>query len=325
MKKINLNHFDHLVDDFGIWQHTQGTIIDRRYGYALDDAARGLILAHNLNDQKKVGIFRKFIEDSAQFDFTTFFDANREAVIKRSSSEDAIGETYWALCKIGSTDVLLLQKLKSRIRQFKYLRGKCYALIGASMEDQGLAGDLFADLVAMYDKNMRSNWGWIEPSLSYGNAIVPLAFLSYYRHSADATAGTLGFSLLNFLNRIAKWRSIPIAIGNQAWFIRGSKKSLFDQQPIDIAYQILANTLAFELSGNDKFAKEAIKYYNWFWGHNLLSQPLIDELSNRCCDGLTANGTSPNSGAESIICYHLAQREIEKIAAIKASERFLFQ
>ena len=41
--------FDTLIDDFGIWQHTDGQAILRHEGYALDDAARGLLLCLALN------------------------------------------------------------------------------------------------------------------------------------------------------------------------------------------------------------------------------------------------------------------------------------
>ena len=35
--------FDYLIDNFGIWQHSNGQEIYSSKGYALDDAARGLV------------------------------------------------------------------------------------------------------------------------------------------------------------------------------------------------------------------------------------------------------------------------------------------
>jgi len=58
-----------------------------------------------------------------------------------------------------------------------------------------------------------------------------------------------------------------------------------------------------------KYLEEAKEYFGWFWGKNLIGKPLIDS-DDSCADAVCSYGIQKNRGAESIICYLLAQDAI---------------
>ena len=75
-------YFDSLIDDFGIWQHTDETKILRAEGYSLDDAARGLIAALAYEKTEKAAVLLNYLLASraSQGMFYGFSKANREFI-----------------------------------------------------------------------------------------------------------------------------------------------------------------------------------------------------------------------------------------------------
>jgi len=312
-----LKHFNYLSDDFGIWQHTRGKIIDKRHGYALDDAARALIVALEYGSVKQARIFLDFIREATRNGrIVNFFGPDRSP-LSRPSSEDALGESYWAVAfahnKKLNPEVTegLIEKLNILALDMKSLRGKSYSLLGSLMLGKKSAHKLASDIETEYLNNKRKNWSWPEGMISYANAIIPLSLIEYGQVMKRSSALNSGIEMLDFLNRVTKVDRTPIAIGNKGWFARGRRKEVFDQQPIDIAYQVLANVRAFENSNDNKYLVEARNYFHWFWGNNLAEKPLIDASDWSCLDGIQENKLSSNRGAESVICYLLAEKAIE--------------
>ncbi|MCL5410620.1 MAG: hypothetical protein M1324_02055 [Patescibacteria group bacterium] len=316
MKKIGLKHINFLTDSFGIWQHTNGRRIDRIHGYALDDGARGLLVALKFKDYEKAEIYLNFIKKAVGNEGIINFHDSQKKPLDKPWSEDALGETYWALSAAiaASYQSDLAQKIIHsvifRIKNFRSIRGRAYAILGASLIDLDFASSLINSLKADYLKNITNEWKWIEDELSYANAIIPLSFLCAAEALKQSTLGDLGLEMLDFLNNISKEQSCPIVIGNKGWFPKHGRKAIFDQQPIDAAYQVLANLKAYKQTNNKKYLKEAKIYFSWFWGNNIIRQSLINKRYESCGDGLGQIGIDLNCGAESTICYLLAQEEI---------------
>lgn len=61
-------YFDSLIDDFGIWQHTDENTILHSEGYALDDAARGLLLTLALDRTEQSEVLFSYILKSQSKD-----------------------------------------------------------------------------------------------------------------------------------------------------------------------------------------------------------------------------------------------------------------
>lgn len=315
MKKIGFDHFNYLTDDFGIWQHTDGKKIDKKHGYALDDSARALLLASNNGLEEKINIYVNFLDLATKNNPVVNFFSPSRTVLPNPWSEDALGETYWALAelydkhKISDADKII-KRITPLVDRFTSLRGRAYALIGATKVNFSLAKKLFRSIEQDFVDHRRTNWNWLENSLSYANAIVPLSLLEYAEFNKCESAKIVGLALLDFLNRVTKMQNKPFVIGNRGWFKKGLKKAVFDQQPIDAGYQVLANIKAYEVCNDKKYLQEARQYFSWFWGNNIKGSVLIDLSSYGCFDGIREDGLSKNMGAESIICYLLAQERI---------------
>jgi len=314
IKHLGLQHLDYLTDDFSIWQHTEEKEINRAEGYAVDDAARALLLAIQINDLKKAQTYLNFLERACSGpEIYNFFTADRQPVHHRPPSDDALGEVYWALgaCKAKgfAADQVgyLASSLAPRIKSFRYIRSRAYALLGALVIDRTLAATLLTGLKTEYLQNTSPEWPWIEPILSYGNAIFPLAFITAGQGLQDKEALEQGLTMLDFLNTETKINGVPMAIGCNGWYPRGGQKAHYDQQPIDPAYQVLANIQAYKQTGKTKYLKEAHLYMEWFWGNNLRKLSLISEDDQAVHDGLHEKGINQNRGAENIVCYLLAQ------------------
>ena len=316
MKKIGLKHLNYLTDDFSIWQHTKGSKIDRNHGYSLDDGARALLVALKFKDFKKAEIYLSFLEEAiGNGRFIIFYDKNRKPLIK-PCSEDALGEAYWALASCVENNFereraeKIIAKIMPRILTFNESRGMAYVIIGASQIDLFLSEYLINQLLQKYKDNSARDWNWLEDVLNYANAIIPLAFLVSAEALNRADLLECGLSMLDFLNKESKEKDFPITIGNKGWYWKFGKKAVFDQQPIDAAYQVLANTKAWEMTKNRKYLNEAKSYFGWFWGDNIVQMPVVGADDESCHDGLHCDGISEDRGSESIVCYLLAQEEI---------------
>jgi len=314
MKTLNLSYLQFLTDSFSIWQHSKGIEIDRAKGYALDDAARALLVALQYSDLNLAKTYLNFLETAccSYEEPVNFFDAKRQPV-NHPISPDALGEAYWAVASCIQQGFAVEQAqrvallLKSHLENMHHLRTYAYTLLGAVIVDEQFAQTLTEHLLSSYKKHATASWPWSEVTLTYANAIVPLALLAaaeaFQKHECQEVATTM----LNFLNEVCKHNEKPMAIGNEGWYERGGTKTLHSQQPIDPAYQVLANMKAYELTKEVEYKKEADLYLSWFWGNNSANEALIDAERNRCLDGIDQHGVSINAGAESTVCYLLAQ------------------
>ncbi len=321
MPKASWQHLTKLTDDFSIWQHTDGAEIDRRHGYALDDSARALLLAAQAGEDDLADIYLHFLEQACQPPtIVNFFDAERRPR-PLPWSEDAVGEAIWALAvaslkpRFRKPAVAVLQQLLPVSRRFQSARGRAYAILGAVHVAPKLALKFAQQLTLQYDQKAQPDWPWLEPKLTYANAIIPLALLTAAEARLGSRFQTTGLTMLHFLNEQCSHHSLPIAIGNNGWQQPGSPPVLFGQQPIDPSYQVLANVLAYRLTNSPVFLREAKRFFAWFHGYNLLGLPIYDQATGRCHDGLEADGVSANCGAESIICYLLAKQALAPYSA----------
>ena len=83
-----LTHLRWLTDDFGVWQHTKGDEIHWEMGYALDDAARGLIVFLEFGDRKRAKICLDYvIHAQTPQGFIGFYDEHRKPLDQQSSHD----------------------------------------------------------------------------------------------------------------------------------------------------------------------------------------------------------------------------------------------
>lgn len=297
IQPISLNYLKYLTDKFSVWQHSKLNQIDRKFGYALDDAARAYLMADSLEEEAIKEVYFEFINLACSgFDEpVNFFDANREPLRERGYSSDALGEVIWALRSNYSEKSIEIQaKIGELVLKNNNIRALAYACLGSEPDRYSQA---FLNLAS---EPISEDWVWPERVLTYANAIIPIALLKLEMND-------LASKYLDFLNEVTIKDGVAIIIGNRGWYEKDHPKSIFDQQPIDASYLGIANYFCFEKTNDQKYLDAAQIYQSWFWGNNILQKPLINPERHSVFDGLGEESISPNQGAESTICYLLLQ------------------
>jgi hypothetical protein len=308
-----------LVDDFGIWQHTDGTNILYNEGYALDDAARGLLFTLSNNDLDRSEVLFSYIIKSQSSDgFYGFANQNRQfsPII---ASDDATGQVVWAAGYAVSKNFhnkkarQLIIDATSSLRSSKYVRGYAYALLGAIYSDEKLANQYYEELKSFFDKK-DDDWPWPESALRYGNAIVPYAFLRYSFVYSNKIAAKTGCKILRFLEERCTHNRQRGPIGNtNGWLPQGTDKvPTYSQQPIDSAYMLWAWLASYQLSGDESERQKANDWMKWFEGDNVAKTQMYDPRNMQCFDGINPESVNFHSGAESNICFLLSKYMLDK-------------
>lgn len=307
--------FDSLIDDFGIWQHTDGQKILASEGYSLDDAARGLIVCQLLGRPRQSEVLLSYIEKSYKDSrFYGFASADRKFDKKDyPASEDATSQAYWAasLCQKNGFEVKRAKRITSlvsdAVSKSKHIRGKAYGLLGAIYVDRPLADKLANKIITSFKKATK-DWYWPEEVVTYGNGIIPYSLLRLALISGDQRSLSTGLKALDFLDRICTVNRVRGPIGNDGWFKKDMPKAPdYSQQPVDAAYMVLACLAAFKLTKDEKYQTSAEQWASWFDGQNIAKTPMIDPDSLKCFDGINRDGINQHSGAESNICYLLTK------------------
>lgn len=318
MSNFDLSHLNFLTDDFGIWQFCSKSGILKKYGYTLDDNTRALIVALLLEKKGLAKIYFNYLKLSYKSK-SGFFYGEIDPQKRRKaypSSEDSFGEALWALglalhFKFHKKEVLKISSgLLKSISKLRYARGLAYSILGLIYLDLYSAVRLGQRLLAQFPSN--NNWFWPEGKVTYGNAILPYALFRLHIIFHERAFFKAGLKSLRFLDKVSRLNKIPAPIGNKGWHPKGGERAKFDQQPIDAAYMTMAYVAAFEAAGRQKYYQQAKEWFDWFHGKNILKLSLWDKQTGRVSDGIVKNELSLNSGAESIVCYLLAQWMLKK-------------
>lgn len=319
---VRTPYFDSLIDDFGIWQHSDGTHILRGEGYALDDATRGLVLCLALGrtGQARV-LFNYLLQSRKDSDFYGFYNDSRKP-IQFPASDDAKGQVIWAMGYAvhkkfeAPAARQLIANVAPSLSAMQSLRGPAYSLLGAVYADKSLAAKL-KDTVAGRFAEASDGWFWPEGQLTYANGLMPYALLRYALLFHDKQAAELGRKALEFVERCCTLGGrIRGPIGYDGWFKRGDPHPADDgQQAIDAAYMIWAWIAAYQLSGSEYDLRRARAWMQWFDGSNIAHKRMYDPETMKAYDGInlhatdhhTPDGVNYHSGAESNICLLLSR------------------
>jgi hypothetical protein len=315
-------YLDSLIDDFGIWEHSDGIKILRDEGYALDDAARGLLLTLSLGRIKQSEILLSYVLKSRTKDgIYGFADADRNFVPTLATS-DAMGQVIWAAGFAYSKDFhrnemgQLIVEVATYLDKTEHVRGFAYALLGAIYINKELAEHYYNKLKSFFD-NTDEDWPWPEPILTYGIGIIPYAFLRYALVYNDKESIKLGRKILLFLEECCTYKRQRGPIGNDGWFPRGTEVApTYSQQPIDTAYMAWAWLAAYQLSNNSFDKERCDAWMQWFEGVNIIRAKMYDPQDMRAFDGIDPWGVHYNSGAESNICLLLSKYMLAETVTI---------
>jgi hypothetical protein len=315
--------FDALIDDFGIWQHTDGQAILKKEGYALDDAARGLLVCLALNKPRQAEVLFGYIQKSCHDAGFYGFATNKRKFYRYPASDDATGQVVWAMGYAHSLGFhateakKIIDKCLPSVMQFDHVRGHAYALLGTVYTDKALAKQLLDKLMSFF-QSADNQWLWPEPVMTYGNGVIPYVLLRYGITYDDKTVSKFGLKICKFVHKQCGLNGRLLApIGNDGWL---PKKALtvpeYSQQPIDTAYMVWAWLAAYQYFGQARYYKLAKQWSQWFEGANIKGERMYDPTTLKCFDGIDKADVHHHSGAESNICLLLTLHLLAQQATI---------
>jgi glycosyltransferase involved in cell wall biosynthesis len=342
LPEINLSHFQNMTTDTGILQFSKINQPDIDSGYTLDDNARALIAMcmhfKLTGDETSVSAIRKYLRFIAfclqpSGNFLNY--VNKELVFTdqnhSTNLDDANGRALWALGYLVScSDILpgaliseaeaLLQKSLRRMDQVHSTRSMAFTIKGLyyylkkekSSDNLALLHVLANRLAQMYYHQSENDWNWFEPYLTYANSILPEAMLCAWFHTGETTYRDIAVSSFDFLlSKTFNENGIEV-ISNRTWLQKGEEAGRFGEQPIDVAYTILALNTFYTMLGHDDYRLKMVTAFNWFLGNNRLQHIVYNPCTGGCYDGLEETHVNLNQGAESTISYLLARLTVEE-------------
>jgi len=340
-QSVKLDHLLSLTDHIALLQHAKFSVAARKEGYAVDDNARALVFASKAvklwPDQRLPKLQRKLLSflllmQEEDGKFHNFMDFSQR-IPDESTVGDHLGRAIWATGRVINSDLPSGMRASARLifdRALPWARGstsprtKAYACLGlherlrSETKDTNLMTNLkeIADsLVVLYNRNRVSDWEWFENILSYDNARLSQALLVAYQSMRDQVYLEVAQESLRFLGKITTINETYVPIGSQGWYVKGGRRALYDQQPIEAGAMVEATTLAYRLTGSESYEQGIRQALGWFSGLNTKMVKLYDESTGACSDGINEAGLNENQGAESTLAFLLAaQAFIENLS-----------
>lgn len=321
-----------MSDATGIFQHSIGPVPDRRHGYCTDDNARALMLM-NMAKGVTAGermrwssvyggfLFHAWNPDEGRFRNFMGFDRQWREI---AGSQDSNGRALWALGHTVEQSPIedmrlwagrLLGKVLARLTLLDAPRAVAFAaLAGCAL---GRAGQWNARAQAhvvtacerlchMAAAHRRPGWIWFEPRLTYDNPRLCQALIEGGAGMERQEWIDTGLETLQWImdcQTSAKGFFSPV--GSEGFALTGQWET-FDQQPLEAQAAIEACRAAWIATGDEDWIERARCAYQWYFGVNERGVAIADLASGRCFDGLTRDGLNENSGAESILAFHLS-------------------
>jgi hypothetical protein len=101
-------------------------------------------------------------------------------------------------------------------------------------------------------------------------------------------------------------------ISNKGWKHKGQDSEIYGEQPIDVAYTIIALGIFSDMYEDAGYLEKMNLAFTWFLGNNHLNQIMYNPKTGGCYDGLEEHHINLNQGAESGISYLLSRLMVEK-------------
>ena len=337
--ELNLDHLYRMTDSTGIFQHARFTAPNLSEGYCTDDNARALILAVLLCQSEEApksvralattyAAFLKGAFNPKTARFRNFLSADRRW-LDEEGSEDSQGRAIWALgAAVGRSphwssrtmaEQLFTQALPA-VLDFTSPRAWAFSLIGIDeylcrVQNDGPAlnvrEELTARLVGIFDKVAQPGWSWFEEELTYDNAKLAHALIVSGRATGQKSVYERGIRALRWLVGVQTSQQGKLRpIGSNGFYKRNGARADFDQQPIEAQSTVSACLEAYRATADPWWHEQAQRAFDWFLGWNDLGLELYAAQSGGCRDGLHADRSNENQGAESMLAFLLSLAEM---------------
>ena len=352
---LNTAHLLTLTDDTGILQHAIFSVPNASEGYTTDDNARALIVSVLLDEDPA----RECMQETSQLSgrylaflwlafntdtgrFRNFLGYDRRW-LEEFGSDDSHGRALWSLGKVlGHSRDAGLRGAAGRLFEaavpatltFTSPRAWAFSILGmqayldwfpGDRAVQGARNTLANRLLDIYQRSHSATWRWFEKSLSYSNARLSQALILAGWRSGNQSMIEAGMESLKWL--VAEQHrddaEVFVPIGSNGFFIEGSEKARFDQQPVEACATGSACLEVYRLTEEGYWFEEAQRVFRWFLGKNDLHVPLYDATTGGCRDGLHPDRINENQGAESTLSFLMALLEMQEATVTNAQERHL--
>jgi hypothetical protein len=343
----SIDHFAHLMGEFGIHQHAIGTEPDPAHGYCTDDNARAVIALTDLiranHPDARIGsmftrCFNILVQgcDLRTDRFRNFMDEGGRW-LESYGSEDSHGRAVWALghvvryCPPSRERECARQILRAAApvtMRFNSPRSWAFTLLGLTNYLDGVRSDILAEvlrdelasrLFSLYESNACDDWLWFENNVTYDNGKLPEALLGAARQTNNTAWCRAALRTLGFLVRSQTSLEGNFSpVGSNGFWRRNQPPARWDQQPLEAQAMTSACLGAYSLTGQVRWLDSAWRAFAWFTGGNDLGLPVVDVLTGGCCDGLEENGLNINQGAESTLAWIQSAVQMRLMAKIPA-------
>jgi len=347
---IDTGHLLTLTDDTGILQHSIFTVPNTCEGYTTDDNARALIVSVLLEEgpSQLAGLWHPNLShrylaflwlafDAGSGRFRNFLGYDRQW-LESVGSDDSHGRALWSIGKVlGNSRNAGLRGAAGRLFEaaipatlaFTSPRAWAYSILGMQAYLDWFPGDraiqiarnrLANRLLDIYERSHSDTWRWFEKSLSYSNARLSQALILAGWRSDNQRMIEAGMDSLKWLvaEQHRDDKEIFVPIGSRGFFVEGSEKARFDQQPVEACATVSACLEVYRLTEERQWREEAHRVFRWFLGMNDLQTPLYDPTTGGCRDGLHPDRVNENQGAESTLSFLMALLEMQATKAASA-------
>jgi len=336
---VSLTYLRTITDCTGVIQHGFHSVPNRRLGYTTDDNARAIIVAaqqyERTHEREDLDLATKYLSflhyaQAPNHKFRNAMTFQRD-FLDDEGTEDCFGRAMWGCGYAASSGLpenvrIVARKLFDSgivwAGDLSSPRARAYAMLGmceylkANKDQADLQGkmDALADsLLAGLRAHSDSDWGWYEPYLTYGNAILALGMLVAGEVTGRKPYKDAARKTMQFLTDTLVLNDRLEIVGNDGWYIRGGKRAWYDQQTIDAGYSVHLYAEAYKLLGDREFLDLARIAYSWFFGNNRSGLWVYDVETKGCCDAVAPWGLNLNQGAESCVCFLLAQLAMQEL------------
>lgn len=310
----------------------------------------------DVNDLEYIHIYFRFIKYCQKNDgsFLNYVDSDYRFSSQNHETnlEDANGRAIWALgylfsvCSrfpdayrfMGTDTQRILQKALRNAHTVRSPRAMAFTIKGLhyyhtktpEAGNTDLVRELADRLVQMYRHEAGKNWYWFESYLTYANSILPEAMLCAWSVCAEPVYKKIAFSSFDFLlSKIFQSNRIKV-IPNTRWLQKepkavqrsGNKSGNGGEQPIDVAYTILALSKFYDVYKDERYLQKMETAFNWFLGANHLDQIIYNPCTGGCYDGLEEHNVNLNQGAESSVSYLMARLTLEKSLRVSQKNNY---
>lgn len=341
---INLSHLKNMTTDFGMIQFSKINKADIDSGYTLDDNARALIAVCRhyqlYRDESDIALISTYLNvikfcQQPHGNFLNYVDQHRKFTQQNyeTNLEDSNGRAIWSLGYLLSIKEILPQQFSDEaeliIKKSLFSLEKTYSTRAMAFIIKGLhyqnsekniplLKKLANRLVKMYQHEKHNDWHWFESYLTYGNSVLPEALLCAWITTKEEVYQQIAHESFQFLlSKIFIKGDIKV-ISNKGWLQKDTAKmpeTIGGEQPIDVAYTILALSAFYKVFKDEKYLLMMKNAFNWFLGKNHLNQIIYNPATGGCYDGLEEKNVNLNQGAESTVSYLMARLCFPKVPA----------